>query len=268
MLNIFEVVITTLEGKLKRIDNLDKAVEHLMRRVEALDNRIGDNILKTDAVISKLHLLDNKISYEPTIEGAFGGRSPRTSTNSLLDSRLITLDQKMSDIDTKLEVLKNQIDNNFLQVDDINVEASEKKPISMNVIEITKAMNNEVMNHVSTELGQLRSKTDNIDKKLQFHINIVSENIGRMLRIVGDIHEAVVDQNHDYYNSVNATTTNAPIVKTSKIDNIVKRMGPIISVSEKMDEVCSLLFIVYKEDGYSSLYTCLEIGIGKLQCDF
>lgn len=239
MLNIFEVVITTLEGKLKRIDNLDKAVEHLMRRVEALDNRIGDNILKTDAVITKLHLLDNKISYEPTIEGAFGSRSPRTSTSSLLDSRLLTLDQKVSDIDTKLEVLKNQIDNNFLQVDDINVEASEKKPISMNVIEITKAMNNEVMNHVTNELGQLRSKTDNIDKKLQFHINIVSENIGRMLRIVGDIHEAVVDQNHDYYNSVNSTTTTAPIIKTSKIDTLAKRIGPIISVSEKMDEVCS-----------------------------
>lgn len=63
-MNVFEVVVSTLEGKLQRIDNLDKAVEHLMRRVEQLDNRVGDNIHKTESVISKLRNLDNKISFE------------------------------------------------------------------------------------------------------------------------------------------------------------------------------------------------------------
>lgn len=64
LLNVFEVVVSTLEGKLQRIDNLDKAVEHLMRRVEQLDNRVGDNIHKTESIISKLRNLDNKISVE------------------------------------------------------------------------------------------------------------------------------------------------------------------------------------------------------------
>lgn len=64
LLNVFEVVVSTLEGKLQRIDNLDKAVEHLMRRVEQLDNRVGDNIHKTESIISKLRNLDNKISIE------------------------------------------------------------------------------------------------------------------------------------------------------------------------------------------------------------
>ncbi|XP_055919874.1 tenascin [Eupeodes corollae] len=254
LLNIFEVIISTLEGKLKRIDNLDKAVEHLMRRVEALDNRVGDNIVKTDSVITKLRNIDTKISYDfqittlPTassldsdtdqdsdsVGATTRARNPRTSTN--LDSRLVQLDQKVSDIDSKLEGLKNQIDNNFLQVDDINAEASEKKPISMNVIEITKAMNAEVMNHVTLELGQLRGTTDNIDKKLQFHINIVSENVGRMLRMVSDIHEAVVDHN-EQLNALNATTTALPLIKSSKIDALVKQIRPMVSVSEKMDEV-------------------------------
>lgn len=135
-----------------------------MRRVESLDNRIADNIIKTDSVITKLSNIDNKISYES--DDASGPRMPRTSSN--LDSRLVSLDQKVSDIDSKLEGLKNQIDNNFLPVDDINAEASENKPISMNVIEITKAMNAEVMNHVTNELGQLRSTTDAIDKNCNF----------------------------------------------------------------------------------------------------
>ncbi|KAM7344645.1 uncharacterized protein ACRADG_011288 isoform 2-T2 [Cochliomyia hominivorax] len=247
LLNIFEVIINTLEGKLKRIDNLDKSVEHMMKRMEILDNRVSDNLVKTDSVISKLRSLDTKISNDIIDTGhvigaenrAATARSPRTSSASStqqLDNRLVLLDQKVSDIDSKLEVLKNQIDNNLLQVDEFNAEASEKKPISMNVIEITKAMNAEVMSHVSNELSELRDTTDNIDKKLQFHINIVSENVGRMLRMVGDIHEAVVDH-HEQYNNINATTTALPLIKSSKIDALVKQIRPMVSVSEKMDEV-------------------------------
>ncbi|XP_053967516.1 uncharacterized protein LOC128868924 [Anastrepha ludens] len=215
----------------------------MVKRMEALDNRVADNLLKTDAVISKLRTLDNKITndiHASSNDGSgSGGRSARIAnmaTAEHLDNRLLLLDQKVSDIDTKLEVLKTQIDNNFLQVDDINAEASEKKPISMNVVEITKAMNAEVMNHVSTELNELRDTTDNIDKKLQFHINIVSENVGHMLRMVGDIHEAVVDH-QEQLNALNATTTALPIIKSSKIDALVKQIRPMVSVSEKMDEV-------------------------------
>lgn len=250
LLNVFEVVVSTLEGKLQRIDNLDKAVEHLMRRVEQLDNRVGDNIHKTESIISKLRNIDNKISYDTSdgpsgrtiandgAVGADGNGKLKISAN-ILDSRLVALDRKVSDIDSKLEGLKSQIDNNFLAVDDIGAEASEKKPISMNVLEITKNMNAEVINHVSNELGDLRSTTESMDKKLQFHINIVSENIGRVLKMIGDIHDAVVDHHVDplHYLQHNATTTQAPILKTSKIDALVKQIKPIMSVSEKMDEV-------------------------------
>lgn len=235
MLNVFEVVVATLEGKLQRIDNLDKAVEHLMRRVEQLDNRIADNLHKTDSVIIKLRNLDIKLTNDGNdMSNPFIGK-PR-GTGIALDSRLITLDKKVTDIDSKLEVLKSQIDNNFLPVDDINAEASEKKPISMNVLEITKAMNADVINHVTNELGDLRSTTEGMDKKLQFHINVVSENIGRMLRMIGDIHDAVVDHNIDEFIR-NSTTTTAPLIKSSKIDALVKQIKPIMSVSEKMDEV-------------------------------
>ena len=47
-----------MKSKLQRIENLDKAIEHLMRRVEALDLHVHDNIDKTDAVIAKLRTLN------------------------------------------------------------------------------------------------------------------------------------------------------------------------------------------------------------------
>lgn len=264
MLNVFEVVVSTLEGKLQRIDNLDKAVEHLMRRVEQLDNRVADNIVKNDVVISKLMALDTRLAHEQTTAAQSKAESAaaniRTSTRystsststsnnngnnqNVLNNRLLSLDQKVTEIDSKLEVLKNQIDSNFLPFDDITAEASEKKPISMNVIEITKSMNAEVINYVSKGLGQIRANTETIDKKLQFHINIVSENLGRMVRQLSDIHEAVVDQqeslSHPYtgtgYNA-SSTTTPRPMIKSSKIDILFKQMRPIMTVSEKMDEV-------------------------------
>uniref|UniRef100_A0A1A9X3K9 Uncharacterized protein n=1 Tax=Glossina brevipalpis TaxID=37001 RepID=A0A1A9X3K9_9MUSC len=265
----------------------------MMRRMEMLDNRVSDNLIKTDAVISKLRSLDTKLSndiVEPQqlgngdLTGTSGNAGPTrasripssaTSTSSIqLDNRLVLLDQKVTDIDSKLEILKNQIDNNFLQVDEINAEASEKKQITMNVIEITKAMNAEVMSHVSNELNELRDTTGNIDKKLQFHINIVSENVGRMLRMVGDIHEAVVDH-HEQLNALNATTTALPLIKSSKIDALVKQIRPMVSVSEKMDEVWDVVVgtkssvdhLLPKSDALLSRTQRQERAIGEIHQD-
>lgn len=271
LLNVFEVVVSTLEGKLQRIDNLDKAVEHLMRRVEQLDNRVADNIHKTDAVISKLRTLDNRLSNDGH-DGTSFGKSLKMSSN-MLDSRLVSLDQKVSEIDNKIEGLKSQIDTNFLPVDDINAEASEKKPISMNVIEITKSMNAEVINHVTNELNDLKATTTNVDKKLQFHINLVSENMELVLKMVGDIHEAVVDHSHEH-DSHNATTTPSPI-KTSKLDTLVKQMKPIMSVSEKMDEVWDVVVgtkssvddLVPKSDELLTQTQRQERAIGEIHHD-
>lgn len=231
LLNVFEVVISTLEGKLQRIDNLDKAVEHMMRRVESLDNKVADNIVKTDAVITRLGDLHNKLSDDEVMSR---DKFSRSTLSTSLNGRLTTLDQKVSDIDTKLVGLKIQIDNNFLPLDDINAEASEKKPITA---ELSKAMNSELMGHVTKDLDQLRKTTDSIDKKLQFHINLVSENVGKMLNLVKDVHEAVVDQTINYAYNISSTTTLPPFLKGSKIDALVNQMKPIMSVSDKMDEV-------------------------------
>ena len=157
-----------------------------------------------------------------------------------LGEKLVSLDQKVSEIDDKLVSLKNQLDNNFLPSDDINAEASEKKPMSMNVVDITKAMSNEVMNHVTIEIENLRQQTGNMDRKLQFHLNLVSDTLGAVYTFTRDIHEAVVDKNHaGSLNSTSTTTEKPP--KTSKIDRLVEKMHPMLTVSEKMDEVWNVV---------------------------
>ncbi|XP_015176708.1 PREDICTED: angiopoietin-2 [Polistes dominula] len=264
LFNVFEVIVSTLESKLQRIENLDKAVEHLMRRVEALDSRVNDNIEKTDAVIAKLRTLDLKLfNAHPPITSQ-EQIHPRSAENvreeneaesvpiirlihhddekspESLGDKLISLDQKVSDIDHKLVNLKNQLDNNFLQNDDINAEASEKKPVSMSVVEITKAMSNEVMNHVSIEIENLRQATGALDRKLQFHINLVSDNLGAIYNLMTDVHDAVVDKTI-INDPRNLTTTTQPPPKQSKFDRLVEKMHPMLTVSEKMDEVWNVV---------------------------
>lgn len=163
-------------------------------------------------------------------------------TSENLGEKLISLDQKVSDIDHKLVNLKNQLDNNFLQNDDINAEASEKKPVSMSVIEITKAMSNEVMNHMTIEIENLKQATGSMDRKLQFHMNLVSDNLGAVYNMISDVHEAIVEKNYENnrHNRLNVTTTEAP-AKQSKIDRLAEQMYPMLTVSEKMDQVWNVV---------------------------
>lgn len=257
LFNVFEVIVSTLETKLQRIENLDKAVEHLMRRVEALDSRLTYNIDKTDSIITKLRNLDTKLfQFVPKANnvGGFatsaiktapadtyaqdgGANQPAPALTNQLDERLISLDQKVGDIDAKLVHLKNQLDSNYLQPpDDINAEASEKKYVNANLLDASKLLN--------AELESIRAATTNIDKKMQFHMSSMADTVSSIHTMVADLHEAVVEPltvQQQMFKTQNGTTTTTflppTIVKSSKIDRLVRQMHPILSVSEKMDEV-------------------------------
>lgn len=253
LFNVFEVIVSTLETKLQRIENLDKAVEHLMRRVEALDGRLTYNIDKTDSIITKLRNLDTKLfQFVPKASNAAasapsviktaptdayaqeGGARPLAPQ---LDERLISLDQKVGDIDTKLAHLKNQLDSNYLQPpDDINAEASEKKYVNAHLLDASKLLN--------SELESIRAATTNLDKKMQFHMGSIGDAVSNIQTMVADLHEAVVEPltvQQQMFKTQNGTTTTTflppTVVKSSKIDRLVRQMHPILSVSEKMDEV-------------------------------
>lgn len=259
-----------------------------MRRVEALDSRVNDNIHKTDAIISKLGNLDFKLfsqlgqSEEDVVTENINKKSENKLSNAqLLDKKLESLDQKVSDIDSKLVGIKTQIDTNFLPVDDINAEASEKKPVNLNVIEIAKGLNSEVVNEITKKVDQLRSSMSTVDRKLQFHINLVSENLGKVLYMMADVHAAIVEPEsasinvNNLFKNRTASSTPAPVSKSSKIDNLVNKIIPMMSVSEKMDEVWDVVVgtkssvddLVPKSDELLTQTQRQERAIGQIHND-
>lgn len=228
-----------------------------MRRVEALDGRLTYNIDKTDSIITKLRNLDTKLfqfvpkmsnvggsatsAIKTTLADSYaqegGAKQPAPAFSNQIDERLISLDHKVGDIDAKLAHLKNQLDSNYLQPpDDINAEASEKKYVNANLLDASKLLN--------AELESIRATTNNIDKKMQFHMSSMADTVSSIHTMVSDLHEAVVEPltvQQQMFKTNNGTTTTTflppTIVKSSKIDRLVRQMHPILSVSEKMDEV-------------------------------
>ncbi|CAB3364053.1 Hypothetical predicted protein [Cloeon dipterum] len=199
-----------------------------MRRVENLDNRVTDNLDKTDSVIQKLRSLDLRL-FQGGLRGSNSAESTLRGTNTKdavesLDMRLVSLNKKVTDIDTKLNGLKNQLDSNFLPADDINAEASEKKTMS---IDISKAINAEIMQHISREFDGLKNTATNVERKLNVHMNSVHEQMNRALNMITEIKEAVVEPE----------VKNTTLLRNSKLDKLARQMSPIIGVSEKMDEV-------------------------------
>ncbi|XP_039227449.1 angiopoietin-2 isoform X1 [Drosophila yakuba] len=241
LLNIFEVIMDTLEGKLKRIDILDNTVDLLMKNMETLQSRVMNNIVKTDFIISQLKDIEKSISnglpqgQSSNLDVVYETTKKSQNSSTFLKEKIVNLDRKVSDIDNKLECIKVQLDNNLLHVEDFNVEASEKKPVTINVTDITKALSYEAMTHVTSELSELRYSTESIDKKLQFYINIVSENIGRMTSILQEIHFAVVD--HNKQSKFLNVTTGTPPTKSKKLEVLDKEIRPMGAVSEKIDNV-------------------------------
>ncbi|XP_026838626.1 angiopoietin-1 isoform X1 [Drosophila erecta] len=241
LLNIFEVIIDNFEGKLKRIDSLDNKVDLLMKNMETLQSRVVNNLVKTDFIITQLKNIEKSVScgisqgQSSYLDVVYETTKISQNSSTFLKEKIVNLDRKVSDIDNKLECIKAQLDNNLLHVEDFNAEASEKKPVSINVNDITKALSYEAMTHVTSELSELRDSTDSIDKKLQFYINIVSENIGRMTSIMHEIHFAVVDHNNQL--TFLNVTTGAPATKSKKLHMLDKEIEPMGVVSEKMDNI-------------------------------
>ena len=53
------------------------------------------------------------------------------------------------------------------------------------------------MYKVSDAMDDVKEMVNGIDRRLGFHINIVSENLGKMTNLVEEVHEAIMDNEDD-----------------------------------------------------------------------
>ena len=93
-----------------------------------------------------------------------------------------------------------------------------------------------------------------MDRRLAFHINIVSENMGKMTNMVKEVHDAVFEEeeedeeaktraNRSFFKrrggSPVAFNNRTEVKKRSKLDRLVKDLKPIAGTIFNVSMICS-----------------------------
>jgi hypothetical protein len=195
-MSVFEALLSTMDAKLRRVENLDKAVEHLMRKMETLYSRVDRNIEKTEQVLSKLRAFDTKL---------YNVGNGKVVEN--LDLRLISLDEKVQSIDSKISALadnnykgriKKSSPNNAAE-EFLKGAASERKTVEVTSTEeqsspqapvVVEAVNTQV----SDDLKAVKDVIGRIDSKLSALTGVVLPKLGYLVTSVSDIHSAIIEE--------------------------------------------------------------------------
>ena len=84
---MFEVVLSTMESKLRRVENLDRAVQHLMRKMDSIEDKIEK---KSDEILNKIDNMGQNLNSKISTMG---------NSDSVLANINSRLDQMSSKID-------------------------------------------------------------------------------------------------------------------------------------------------------------------------
>ena len=84
LVSMFEVVLTTMESKLRRVENLDRAVQQLMLKLDTMDRRTNS---QSDTILAKLDVLTKSAGQTDAILDKL------SKTNGHLDSVQSRLDK-------------------------------------------------------------------------------------------------------------------------------------------------------------------------------
>ena len=94
-------------------------------------------------------------------------------------------------------------------------------------------------------MDTIRATMSSMDRHLKILIELFSEQMDKMLTIVGDVRQSLItSESASAATTTTTTTTQSPLtnstpVKTSssKLDALYAKMAPLLEVSQKMDQV-------------------------------
>ena len=86
---MFEVVLSTMESKLRRVENLDRAVQHLMRKMDSIEEKIET---KSVDILNKIDNLGQTLNSKISMMPGNSQESAIENINSRLDQMSLKLD--------------------------------------------------------------------------------------------------------------------------------------------------------------------------------
>ncbi|XP_032789266.1 uncharacterized protein YMR317W [Daphnia magna] len=288
--SLFEITLSAIDSKLRRVDSLERNMEMMLAK-------LNENSARSDAILTQLKVMDGRLNKlastsasaapAPTGGRSSGAAAANATTTSgsdrtqsdreySLEPRILALDEKVSQIGSKLNVLTYQLDSNSLlwaglanynetgragtASDDYVSSSSEQARayISLPQIRADKLIDRRGSDWSANgeETESIRTTMASMDRHLKILIELFSEQMDKMMGAVADVRSAVVTSHHDpsSASSLLLTAAENPVllasgrpptsvgaVSSAKLDQLYQKMAPLLDVSDKMDQVWNVL---------------------------
>ena len=159
---MFEVVLTTIETKLQRVENLDRAIHHLMRKMDMMERKLASK----DAEILAAVLTLEKETHEAHVS------------------------VKLNQLSAKLDTLCHDHPINELNRPEDPASAS----ADILVAQPSNRKSSVLQPEMNDKMEDVKEVINGIDRRLGVHINIVSENLGKMSNMVEEVRNVLIDE--------------------------------------------------------------------------
>ena len=169
---MFEVVLSTLENKLRRVENLDRAVQHLVRKIDNLERQVEDH------AVTILDRVDEHEGKAVEFRAAVGKR----------------LDYLAKKFDSVCEEDIEEVEDLLLASP--SVRRSSRLLPNRFFFDSAKSGKQQQQQRAqrNAQIDDVKTAVSGMDRKLALHINIVSENLGRLGAMVEEVHGAVIEE--------------------------------------------------------------------------
>ena len=263
--SLFEITLSAIDSKLRRVDNLERSMEMMLAKM-------NENSARSDAILAQLKVMDGRMNRMAGGGGGTGGTTGSSSSSAAaadqysLEPRILALDEKVSQIGTKLNVLTYQLDSNSLlwaglagnnetgrPVDDYVSSSSEQARSYVAVPKSDRTGGSDWSrtnnNNGGEDSESIRTTMASMDRHLKILIELFSEQMDKMMSAVADVRTTVIAAQE-----TSMATSEAPLliatgrsstinsgVSNAKLDQLYQKMAPLLDVSEKMDQVWNVL---------------------------
>ena len=147
IVKMFEVVLSTIESKLQRVENLDRAVHHLMRKMDMMERKLTNQNVDILAAVLALEKQTNEAHVSV----------------------------KLNQLSVKLDHLcGNQDDNDILLAQPSNRKSRVQ------------------LEDDQAQMEDVKDVINGMDRRLGLHINIVSENLGKMTNALEEVRNVLL----------------------------------------------------------------------------
>ncbi|XP_037079124.1 uncharacterized protein LOC119100116 [Pollicipes pollicipes] len=217
LLNMFEVLISSLDEKFQRVSSLERGLQTVLSRLERMGAQLQLNRNTTAAILTRMDQLEQLLSRRPP---PAGNASPQLTS---VDGRLRRLQLAVTE-------LQRTVANRTVPVArpvQIKRNLARARGRGPDVVPERLVKDAEKMSQV---INELRGKVVAMDTKFGFHMSQVSENLSDIFRSVSTVSGVLLEAPRD-----NSTTAR------SKLDVLVDKIQPLMDVSSKMDEVWNVV---------------------------